>query len=195
MLGTITNMSPIAGTSPRRGLTLIEILVTVAILAIVLGLGIPSMREWMMKQRVSSIAAELVTDLQLARSEAIRTNLQTSVKFNSNATQTCYTIYTGNSFGASCDCTKPIGTACGASVTLTEIKTVSVPRNTGVTISANQTEKLLAGGVFSTDVTPLLVSVSDGGTRTLSVQASAFIQRPSVCVPSGSTMTGVHACP
>ncbi len=183
------------GFPPRRGMTLIEILVTVAILAIVLGLGIPSMREWMMKQRVSSIAAELVTDLQLARSEAIRTNLQTSVKFNGNSAQTCYTIFTGTSFGGGCDCTKPLGTACGASVTLKEVKTVSVLRDTGVTITANQTEKLLAGGVFSTDVTPLVVSISDGGNKALTVQASAFVQRPSVCVPSGSIMTGVHACP
>lgn len=180
---------------PTVGVTLVELLVGIAILAIVLALGVPSMREWMISQRVSSISNELVTDLQLARSEAIRRGKATFVRFGGNATQTCYVVHAGNpGLGESCDCTLPAGAACGGSLELVELKTVTVLRNDGVSMTANQNEKFLVGGQFSSNVTPLTVLISDGGTKQLMVHTAPFVQRPYVCAPSGSTVPGVRPC-
>ena len=62
-----------------RGFTLIELMVTVAILAIMLGIGVPSFRSFIASQRVKSASYELMTSLQIARSEAIKRNGTVSV--------------------------------------------------------------------------------------------------------------------
>lgn len=55
-----------------RGLTLIELLVTIAVLAIVLSLGVPAFQDFTRNNRMISVTNELVSGMNLARSEAIR---------------------------------------------------------------------------------------------------------------------------
>jgi len=57
-----------------RGFTLIELMVTIMVLAVLLGLGVPSFREAALSSRVTSYANDLVASVQLARSEAIKRN-------------------------------------------------------------------------------------------------------------------------
>lgn len=54
-----------------RGFTLIELLITVAILAILLGVGVPSFVDYIRNSRVSTQVNELATALNFARSEAV----------------------------------------------------------------------------------------------------------------------------
>ena len=58
----------------QRGLTLLEAMVTVAILAIVVGIGVPSYQALMERNRVTTVANDLLYHLQLARSEAVKRN-------------------------------------------------------------------------------------------------------------------------
>lgn len=60
--------------SRRRGFTLIELMVTVALVAVVSTLAAPSFRELMAAQRTRSAASAFVESLWLARSEAIKRN-------------------------------------------------------------------------------------------------------------------------
>ncbi|WP_418067352.1 GspH/FimT family pseudopilin [Sedimenticola hydrogenitrophicus] len=53
------------------GFTLVELMITVALLAIVLSLGVPSFRQMIVDNRMTSHANLLVTSLNVARSEAI----------------------------------------------------------------------------------------------------------------------------
>jgi len=55
-----------------RGVTLVELAVVLAIMAIVLGWAVPAMARWVQDIRASALANALVSDLQRARSEAIR---------------------------------------------------------------------------------------------------------------------------
>lgn len=57
-----------------RGFTIIEMMITVLILGIVLGFGIPSFRESIATQRVKTASKTLFSAIQLARSEALRMN-------------------------------------------------------------------------------------------------------------------------
>ena len=57
-----------------RGFTLIEMLVTLSILGIMLGIGVPSFKSFAASQRVKTAAYDLTTSLMIARSEAVKRN-------------------------------------------------------------------------------------------------------------------------
>jgi len=59
--------------------TLIELMVTIAILAILLGLAVPSFNDAMLSTKLSSTANNLIASTHLARSEAIKRNGQVSL--------------------------------------------------------------------------------------------------------------------
>lgn len=55
-----------------RGFSLIELMVTIAVLAILLTIGLPSFQGSLQSNRVTTVNNELVAALSLSRSEAIR---------------------------------------------------------------------------------------------------------------------------
>lgn len=57
-----------------RGVTLIEVLITVTIVAILAMLGLPSFSEFMRNSSVRTAAETVLAGVQLARSEAVRRN-------------------------------------------------------------------------------------------------------------------------
>ena len=63
-----------------KGFTLIELLVTIAIAAIVVTMGIPSFSNAITNSRLTTKANELLTSLNLARSEAIKRGMQVTIR-------------------------------------------------------------------------------------------------------------------
>ncbi len=80
------------------GFTLIELVVTVAIVGIVSALGVPSFQSMLNQSRVTSLANELTTSLNLARSEAIKRGVQVTVCKSANPTATSPTCSTSASW-------------------------------------------------------------------------------------------------
>lgn len=73
---------------PQAGFTLLELVITVAVLAIVLAIGIPSFQGITNRNRLTSITNEMLGATQLARMEAIRRNSRVVVCPTTNGT-TC----------------------------------------------------------------------------------------------------------
>lgn len=60
---------------PRvKGFTLIELMIAIAILGIIIGLAVPAMSDFAVRQRVSGQASEVMLALAFARSEAVKQN-------------------------------------------------------------------------------------------------------------------------
>ena len=61
------------------GFTLVELMVTIVVLAILLAIGIPSFASLIASNRLTSATNELIASLQAARTEALRRNARVTV--------------------------------------------------------------------------------------------------------------------
>lgn len=72
-----------------HGFTLIELMIGIAILAIVLGLGVPSFMNTIERNRITTATNDLVMALQMARSEAIKRRTDVTVCRRNAAGNAC----------------------------------------------------------------------------------------------------------
>lgn len=72
------------GVARQGGFTLLELMVTIAIAAIVLSVGVPSFRGVIMDNRLVSQANQIVTSIKIARSAAVRFQRNATVCASSN---------------------------------------------------------------------------------------------------------------
>ena len=120
----------------QRAFTLLELMIVVVLVAIVLTLAAPSFYDFILTQRLKSVNAQLVTDMQYARSEAVSRGVYVRVVFGTNSSMTCYSMYTlklGSDVGVRCNCLLGPGAACTNSDAV-EVRTVQVPRSSSVTV-------------------------------------------------------------
>lgn len=194
----------------QRGFTLIEVIAAVTVVGVLLTLAAPSMYDYILVQRLKSTNAQLVTDFNFARSEAVTRNMILRVVFDSDTNNTCYVLFT-NPTGAGtsqrCDCKLGPGAACsGSASTSSEVRTVVIPRSTGVTVTALG-NNATGPAVGFDNVTGGLVSIPNdtGGTQVTSFNAETAISssrllrttlagsgRPTVC--SVGSSLGAAAC-
>lgn len=191
----------------RRGLTLIELMITLAVVAVLVTLAAPSFYDFILTQRLKAAAQQFVTDMQLARSEASARNEVVRVYFARNSTMSCYSIFVANS-DTTCVCTA--ANACPVSTGVREIRTNRLPTGERVgawpvglapaAVAAFRFDPL--NGAMVTDAVDLTGSPLQAFAVDFSLipKPAAVLRtviarsgRPSLCAPAGSTMPGL-AC-
>lgn len=90
--------------SPRRrdtrhGLTLVELAITLAVLAVLVAAGVPSFGAALARHRMQAAARHLQTDLSLARQEAVARGQSAHISLQTGA-QWCWAL----SLGTAVDC-------------------------------------------------------------------------------------------
>jgi len=193
----------------RTGFTLTELLIVIAVAAVLLTVGVPTFRDFILMQRLKGINAQLVTDLQFARSEAAARNQWARVAFGSNDSMTCYTIFTTASIDDStrCDCRQAAGNACTGS--RTEVRTVQARVSDGVRIAVILDQDNDQTAFAFDHVTGRIASIpNDDDPRDLNAfRVRTFIDndrvlrtevtqagRVNVCAPASATV-GAPPCP
>jgi type IV fimbrial biogenesis protein FimT len=133
----------------QRGLTIVELMVTLAITGVLLAVAIPSMREYIARQRVLGTAKELATDLRYLRASRAQRTDQLRIDFGSTTDFTCYILFgRGRGGTASCNCTRINVPICDGGLNPpVELKTVVLPRSRGVVLTANQALTLDTNGM------------------------------------------------
>lgn len=117
------------------GFTLIEVMIVIALVAVVVSLAGPRFSEYILMQRLRSVQSQLLTDLAYARSEAISRGTYVQFRVQNDVTQTCYIIFSRTDSSASnpCSCLQSAGLRCGSNAT--EVKTVALPRTEQVQVA------------------------------------------------------------
>jgi len=95
----------------RRGFSLIELLIGVAVLGILLALGASTFRFWIGNMRIRTTTESIQNGLQLARGEAVRRNALIRFQLVDNLTAGCALSTTASNWVVSYD--NPAG-ACNA---------------------------------------------------------------------------------
>lgn len=79
----------------QGGFTLIEMMFTVIVLAVLLGVGLPNFRDFLRNSRMTAAANDLLADYNYARSEAVKRRLPVALCKSTDGT-TCETAATGS---------------------------------------------------------------------------------------------------
>lgn len=91
--------------SPRytqAGATLVEAAAVVAVVAVVVGLAVPSLERAVQPRHLEGAAAQLETDIHYTRSLAVARSMPLRISFTSNAAGGCYVIHTGSALQCGC---------------------------------------------------------------------------------------------
>ncbi|HNT38812.1 MAG TPA: prepilin-type N-terminal cleavage/methylation domain-containing protein [Rubrivivax sp.] len=197
------------------GFTLVELMVVIALVALILAVGVPSFRSLIEVQRLRGVHSTMGTDFQFARSEAVRLRLPVHVQLKSatGSNPACYTIFTDSvrvpPYSTPCDCQQPPGSRCSAPTTA-ELRTVEVPLWMGIGLTPLDTSLApLSDNRFGFDpyTGTMFIYRDDWGTvtgevfvvdahldpaRRLRTEVN-FGGRIRGCSPAGSTVTAI-AC-
>ncbi|HRH85808.1 MAG TPA: GspH/FimT family pseudopilin [Rubrivivax sp.] len=79
-----------------RGFSVIELMVTITLLALLLGVALPSFRTWIRNAQVRTVSDGLQTGLRTAQAEAIRRHRQVVFYLSNDSTCTAATAATSN---------------------------------------------------------------------------------------------------
>jgi len=82
----------------NRGASLIELMVGITLLALLVGLGIPSFGEWLRNAKIRSAAESIQTGLQHARAEAVRRNTPVRFQLVSSLDSSCTVSTSGTNW-------------------------------------------------------------------------------------------------
>lgn len=156
-----------------RGFTLIELMVTIAIAAILLAVVVPSLSDLLARRRLEGMANELSADLQYARTESVSRRLPVRLS----------TLVGGGGYTVIAD---PAGTP----VTL---KTVTLTDGVSVTASTTMTYTPLRGLPNETAAADVSIDVASARTAGTLRVISNFMGRVQLCSPS-STLVGYKPC-
>ena len=74
---------PFSACKDKRGFSLLEIIIVISLIAILSGLAVSSIKAYLPRYYLSGAARQVMTDLMLARMQAVSKNNTTTVTFSS----------------------------------------------------------------------------------------------------------------
>ena len=128
-----SNLLGTCGRRGRRGLTLIEAAIVLAVVAIVAATVAPSFAAYIDARRLEGAATRLAADVQFARSEAAARNRPLRLSFHATAALSCWVVHTGAAAQCNCD----VGGAAVCTGGAVEIRTVVLPAAERIGVAAN----------------------------------------------------------
>lgn len=109
----------------QRGLSLIETMSVLSIVSVAVGAAMPGLGSLRQKAELAGVAAQLETDVQFARAQAVAANRTVQLTLREAGGATCYIVHTGPA--ANCRCGGPEPAACGDDAELLRAASFAAP--------------------------------------------------------------------
>lgn len=170
----------------QRGLTLIECLTALAILAVVLGSAAPGFGKLAERRHLEGTAAQLATDIQHTRSLAVGRDSGQRMSFRHDASGSCYVVHTGPAQACQCQ----VGAVAQCAAGATALRSVSFPADGPVQVRANVGSILFHPVHGTSTPTGTLRVVARSGATVH--QVVNLMGRTRACSPNG--VAGYPAC-
>jgi type IV fimbrial biogenesis protein FimT len=154
----------------QHGFNLIEVMVTLTVLAIMISLGVPGFVEWLQSQRVRASAEAITNGMQVARGEAIRRNLP--VVLGLEPPTTAWTVCQATV--SPCDSTTAAGNM--------------IQNKSGAESSGDAKIAPTPAGAILVTFSPLGSVVSNFDGSASLKQVDVFYSDPALCSAAGGTM-------
>lgn len=172
----------------QAGVTLVELVVAIAVLAIIVAMAVPSFTDFRERQAIKGAAEAMVSTVGLARAEAIKRDRRVSLTFTEWGTGVC----AGAALGSDgCDCSKGECSLASSAESERDLKRIQLASDAGTL------------PVFVIDSkTGTLTDPADAGSLQLKSEGGYVVQvavnivgRTTICVPAGGkTLPGVKPC-
>lgn len=120
----------------QSGASLIEQMLSTCLAGLLVVLSLPGLEQAKDKRRLESAVAQVETELQFARSEAVARSQTVRVAFVSSAGGMCYVIHAGSPRQCSCDAEGRSVCSSGAEV----LRSAFHPLSGGVQVASSATE-------------------------------------------------------
>jgi type IV fimbrial biogenesis protein FimT len=162
-------------------------MVCVAVLAILVTVGMPSMQGFLARRRLDGLSAQFVADLQFARAAAVARGEVLRLRFQVLDNTSCYLLHTGSA--NACACLPEQGTSCiGTAQVLRVVHTAASERSS---VRANVSSLLIDPRQGTISPTGSIdITVSDGSSLRHVVN---ILGRVRLCAP-GAKVNDVPAC-
>ena len=172
----------------QRGLSLVEMLCSLAIMALLVGGALPMFNELRWSQALQSAASLLETDLHHARSLAVISGRPVRLSIQApTAGGSCYIVHTGAAHACRCDGHGQAHCEAGAEM----LRLAEQPATTGIRLAPTERSILFDGGKGTVTPTATLKLIDPDG-RTIH-QVVNIMGRVRTCAAVG-TLGGLRPC-
>lgn len=169
------------------GFTLIELMLTIVVMAVLLAIAVPSFTSQFQKQRLKGAGERLVSEIQFARNQAVGSNDDILVNVQSTGgTDWCIGLGVANPGGSECDC--DAGTDCEIDGNERIVSGDSFSGVTLATVDADITFDTVRG--LPDAAPPDFDFEGEDGNR-IGVRVNP-VGRVSICSPSGANKVGEY---
>lgn len=172
----------------QKGITLIETMVVITLLAILAAIALPSFREMMINRRLEGKAREYVTHMNWARSLAVSSNQAVNLHIATGESASCYVVFQGPVNDCNCN-------ANGASCTTpgNERLVIVLPHSDGVRVRARTESATTRINPKQGTISPTLTAIFTADNGKAIHNISNILGRTRSCTPEEASF-GFRIC-
>jgi type IV fimbrial biogenesis protein FimT len=178
--------------TPRReqlGVTLIEAMMVVAVVSIAIGTALPSLASLRQRADLTGVAAQVETDIQFARSQAVALNRTVQLTLRESSDGTCYFVHTGPAADCTCSPRAASPASCAGPAELLRAVSFAAPGP----VQVRSASKTLTYDPFKGTVTPTATLRVEGKNGQAVHQVVNLLGRVRSCSPNGR-VAGERTC-
>jgi type IV fimbrial biogenesis protein FimT len=173
--------TPQAPRRSQRGLSLIEAMMVLTVVSIAIGSALPSLATLRQRADLAGVAAQVETDVQFAKSQAVSSNRTVQLTLRESAEGTCYMVHTGPAANCTCSGGANVPASCTGDAEL--LRAVSfVPQGP---VQVRSASKSLTFDPFKGTVTPTATLRVEGKDGRAVHQVVNLLGRVRSCSPNG----------